>query len=110
MRVLQTVFGVFHHFELARELDRRGHLQAIYSTWPWSRLQREGLPHNKVRTFPWLHVAEYLAGRAPVDLPWLTDELGYRNALVFDHWTEQRIQHLIARKQRPDALIAISGS
>ncbi len=110
MRVLQTVFGVFHHFELARELDRRGHLQAIYSTWPWSRLQREGLPHTKVRTFPWLHVPEYLLGRAPVDLPWLADELGYRNALAFDRYTTHHLRRLIAQHQRPDALIAISGS
>ena len=110
MRVLQTAFGVFHHFELARELDRRGHLQAIYSTFPWRRLQREGLPHGKVRTFPWLNVPEYLLGRSRLDLPWLTDELGYRNALYFDRWTEHHLKKLIAQNQRPDALIAISGS
>ena len=110
MRVLQTVFGVFHHFELARELDRRRHLQAIYSTWPWSRLQREGLPHTKVRTFPWLHVPEYLLGRAPLDLPWLADELGYRNALTFDRYTTHHLRKLITQNQRPHALIAISGS
>ena len=56
MRIVQAVFGVFHHFELARELDRRGHLERVYSTWPWSRLKREGLPHSKVETFPWTHM------------------------------------------------------
>ena len=45
MRIVQTVFGVFHHFDLARELERRGHLERVYSTWPWRRLQREGLAH-----------------------------------------------------------------
>ena len=110
MRVLQTVFGVFHHFELAREFQRRGHLQAIYSTWPWKRLQREGLPKSKVQSFPWLHVPEYLLGRSGLDLPWLADELGYRNALAFDRWTKSRLQSLIRENQRPDILIAISGS
>jgi hypothetical protein len=28
-QIVQTVFGVFHHFELARELDRRGYFRRI---------------------------------------------------------------------------------
>ena len=107
MRIVQTVFGVFHHFNLARELERRGHLQRVYSTWPWRRLQREGLEHRLVETFPWLHVAEYALGRSPVDLRWLSDHLGYANALAFDRWSEKRLKQL---KERPDALIGISGS
>jgi starch synthase len=107
MRIVQTVFGVFHHFNLARELERRGHLERVYSTWPWRRLQREGLDKRLVKTYPWLHVAEYAVGRSPVDLRWLGDQLGYANALAFDRWTEKRLKRL---EQRPDALIGISGS
>jgi len=103
MRIVQAVFGVFHHFELARELDRRGHLERVYSTWPWSRLKREGLPHAKVETFPWLHVPEYLLHRSGIDWPWATDHLGYANSLAFDRWTDKRIPAC-------DALIAISGA
>ena len=110
MRVLQTVFGVFHHFELARELDRRGHLEAVYSTWPWRRLRREGLPHSKVKTFPWWGLPDYLLGRTGLDLPRLQDELGYRNALAFDRWTEHQLRTIFRRGQRIDALIGISGS
>ena len=51
MEVIQAVFGVFHHFELAHQLERRGHLKRIYSTWPWARLKREGLSRELVRTF-----------------------------------------------------------
>jgi alpha-maltose-1-phosphate synthase len=103
MRIVQTVFGVFHHFELARELDRRGHLERVYSTWPWSRLKREGLPRSKVQTFPWISTAEYLLARNGPDWPWATDHLGYWNALAFDRWTDKRIPNC-------DALIAISGA
>src|SRR5215469_3964047 len=111
MQIVQTVFGVFHHFELARELDHRGHLRRVYSTWPWPRLKREGLPHDKVETFPWLHVPEYLASRAPVDLTWLRDPLGYANALAFDRWTERRLaRELKSTNTKIDALIGISGS
>src|ERR1035437_3088424 len=103
MRVSQAVFGVFHHFELARELDRRGLLDTVYSTWPWARLKREGLPHSKVQTFPWLHMPEMVLNRAGMLPHWLEDELGYRNALSFDEWTFRRIHDC-------DALIAISGA
>ncbi len=103
MRIVQAVFAVFHHFELARELDRRGHLETIYSTFPWQRLKREGLPHSKVQTFPWLHVPEVLLNRAGVNSQWLYDQLGYANALAFDEWTLRRIPPC-------DAFIAISGA
>ena len=103
MRIVQAVFGVFHHFELARELDRRGHLERVYSTWPWARLKREGLSRSKVETFPWLHIPEYLLHRSGLDWPWATDHLGYANALAFDRWTDRRIPAC-------DALIAISGA
>ena len=63
MKVTQAVFGVFHHFELAHQLHRRKHLQKIYSTWPWARLKREGLPHSLVSSFPLLHTTDYLLNR-----------------------------------------------
>ncbi len=106
MRIVQTVFGVFHHFELARQLNERGHLQRIYSTWPWTRLRREGLPHGLVRTFPWLHTPETLIYRLKLTHPYLLDQIGYANALAFDAWTNSQIKRL----PTPDAIIAISGS
>jgi len=103
MRIVQAVFGVFHHFELARELERRGHLSVIYSTFPWQRLKREGLPRSKVQTFPWLHVPELLLQRRGIRSPWLYDQMGYACALAFDEWTLRRIPPC-------DAFIAISGA
>jgi alpha-maltose-1-phosphate synthase len=103
MRIVQAVFGVFHHFELARELERRGHLSVIYSTFPWRRLKREGLPRSKVQTFPWLQVSEVLLQRRGIRSQWLYDHLGYANALAFDEWTLRRIPPC-------DAFIAISGA
>jgi len=114
MRIVQTVFGVFHHFDLARELNRRGHLECIYSTFPWQRLAREGLSRDRVETFPWLHLGELLAGRVGsklgLNLRWLADELGYRNALAFDQWTDGRVKRLLDGGVSIDALVGISGS
>ncbi len=103
MRVVQTVFGVFHHFDLARELERRGDLAAIFSTWPWQRLRREGIPRAKVGTFPWIHTPEFVLRRAGLLPAWMDDLTGYANALAFDEYTLRRVPPC-------DALIGISGS
>jgi glycosyltransferase involved in cell wall biosynthesis len=103
MKVVQAVFGAFHHFDLARELDRRGHLQTIYSTWPWARLQREGLPREKVRTFPWIHTATFLLERYGVLPHWLGEEMGVWTALTFDEFTNSQVRSC-------DAFIALAGA
>jgi glycosyltransferase involved in cell wall biosynthesis len=103
MEIVQAVFGVFHHFELAHQLHARGHLKKIYSTWPWARLKREGLDRALVGTLPWIHTANYLLNRAR----WYPESLSIRmdrwNALAFDQYT---------RRVTPpcDAFIAISGA
>ncbi len=103
MRVSLAVFGVFHHFELAHQLRRHGHLQKIYSTFPWFRLKREGLPHEFVETFPWYHTGvSALARYGLYPSPW-TETLDWWNGLAFDAWLKRRIPET-------DALIAIAGA
>ena len=106
MRVVQTVFGAFHHFELARQLHDRGYLERIYSTWPWVRLKREGLPRELVETFPWVHTPEMLMHRFGVRSAYIEDQIGYANALSFDRWTGWKLRG----GPVPDVLVAISGS
>ncbi len=104
MKITQAVFGVFHHFALARELEQRGHLQKVYSTWPWARLKREGIVRDKVETFPWIHTPETVLNRYGLLPRWLSDDLGVQNALRFDDWTAKRIP------EDTDALVAIAGA
>ncbi|HKO17253.1 MAG TPA: glycosyltransferase [Acidobacteriaceae bacterium] len=103
MQVIQAVFGVFHHFELAHQLHQRGHLKRIYSTWPWARLKREGIPRELVRTFPLVHTADYLLRRTPLYSAALDGRFNEANSLTFDAWTRLRIEAC-------DAFIAISGA
>jgi alpha-maltose-1-phosphate synthase len=103
MKVTQAVFGVFHHFELAHQLHRRQHLQKIYSTWPWARLKREGLPHSLVSCFPLIHTADYLLGRTRFYPSTVSTKMNSWNARGFDRWTHSMIQPC-------DAFIAISGA
>ncbi len=89
--VVQSVCGVFHHFDLARELEKRGYLRAICSTFPWRRLAGECVPRNLVHTFPWIHTPQMLLGRrwripAPIDRA-----ISWRALLLFDSWVARRL-------------------
>ncbi len=107
MRITLAVFGVYHHFELGHQLHQRGHLQKIYSTWPWARLKREGLPRSLVSTFPLLHTSDYLLNRAlsraSLYPPALSSKMNRWSTLSFDRWTAAHIA-------RCDAFVAISGA
>jgi glycosyltransferase involved in cell wall biosynthesis len=103
LAVVQSVTGVFHHFDLARELDARGYLKAIYSTFPWRRLARERVPHNLVHTFPWIQTPQMLLGR------W------WRTPTPLDHAISRQVQRTfdawVARHLPPcDIFVAISGA
>ncbi len=103
MQVVQAVFGVFHHFELAHQLHQRGHLRKIYSTWPWARLKREGLPRRLVDTFPLIHTADYLLNRTGLYPRPASIRMNRWNALAFDQYTRHALPQC-------DAFIGISGA
>src|SRR6185312_6448657 len=85
-RVIQSVAGTFHHFDLARELASRGFLTRIYSSFPWRRLRREGVPREFVRNFPWIHGPWMVAGRYGLVPQWASRELAVENPRIFDAW------------------------
>jgi len=103
MQIVQAVFGVFHHFELAHQLHARKHLRRIYSTWPWARLKREGLPRELVSTFPLVHTLDYLLRRTPMYSAALDARFNQWNSDSFDRWLRHKVEPC-------DALIAISGA
>jgi glycosyltransferase involved in cell wall biosynthesis len=103
MQVVQAVSGTFHHFDLARELESRGHLKRIYSTFPWMRLQREGVPRERVRSFPWIHTPWLMAQRYGVMSRGVFAEIAHANIVLFDSWVSRQVEEC-------DAFVAISGS
>jgi len=63
MKVVQVTPARFHHFDLARQLEKRGCLEVIYSGYPrWKLRQHKegGVPDRRIRTFPWVEGA-YMA-------------------------------------------------
>jgi starch synthase len=103
MRVIQVVQGAFHHFDLARELEARGRLQRIYSGFPWRRLQREGVPRNRVATFPWIHTSLFMIERYWRMPRRMKAYLDYQDTLLLDSWVASRIENC-------DVVVGLSGA
>lgn len=102
MQVIQSVCGTFWHFDLANELESLGYLKRVYSSFPWMRLRREGVPRERVRTFPWIHGPWMAAHRYGIMPHGIANQTAVLNARIFDAWVASRIEDC-------DALIALSG-
>jgi starch synthase len=87
MRVCIGSAGRFHTFDLARQMQRLGHLRCLYTCYP--RWKVDGLPQEKVSTFPWLMGPATLLDRwgfHSVQRPlnrWISES--------FDHWMAKRL-------------------
>lgn len=103
MRVIQVVQGAFHHFDLARELEARGHLERIYSGFPWRRLRREGLPRSRVATFPWVNTSLFLIERYSPMPRRLKVYFDYLNSTLLDRWVASQIGPC-------DVIVGLSGA
>ena len=84
MNVTQISIGRFHHFHLARQLEKHNLLEAIYTGYPRFKLKDEaGIPPEKIKTFPWFQVPYLMLGRVGLDKwHWLNSELGVAGARI----------------------------
>ncbi|HTC61368.1 MAG TPA: glycosyltransferase [Candidatus Saccharimonadales bacterium] len=55
IKVVLSTIGKFHTFDLARQMQKRAALGAIFSGYPRFKLKRERLPQQTIHTFPYLH-------------------------------------------------------
>ncbi|SRR5579875_996384 len=87
MRVGIATSTRFHIFDLAREMERLGHLQNLYTGYPRSRV--DVVPRSKVRSFPWFVTATALAARAHISAPaWFKAN----DAVSFDRWVTRNLE------------------
>src|SRR5262245_11431086 len=103
LRIVQTVFGRFHHFDLARQLHRHGCLEAIFTAYPRWKLRHEALPQNSIRTFPWILAPLMAKWR----LGWCHERLDRELSWLM---AESLDRHVARNLPVCDALVAISGS
>jgi glycosyltransferase involved in cell wall biosynthesis len=105
MKATIVVNGRFHLFHLARQLEKRGLLERIYSSYPRFKLQDEsGIPGEKIKTFPFLH-APYMAALR-LGLPSAPKSVRQ----TWARWSHEAIdRYVCARLNSPTVLIGLSG-
>ncbi|MBI1840578.1 MAG: glycosyltransferase family 4 protein [Verrucomicrobia bacterium] len=103
IQVSQAVWGKFHHFDLAREFHQRGMLGSIYTTYPSWKLSNEGIPAERIHTFPYLHLASLAAQRLGFRQPGFDRKLARWIIGSFD-------RYLLRQLDACDVFIGISGA
>ncbi len=103
MKIVQSVSGKFHHFHLARQLQRRDMLAAIFSSYPRQKLREEGISAELLKTFPAVH----LLSLANMRHGWK-----HRKALEqIAHWDRTTFDRHVARNlPECDVFVGLSGS
>ena len=105
MNITQVCIGRFHHFHLARQIEKLGFLDAIYTGYPRFKLKDEqGIPPSKIKSFPWIQ-GPYMA-RAKLGLDgwsWLNREWAWQSHETLD-------RHVARQLKEPTILIGLSGS
>ena len=83
MLVTQVCIGRFHHFHLARQLEKHGLLNAIYTGYPRFKLFDENkIRADKIRAFPWLQAPYMAINKIGISQNnWLNREIYYRNSM-----------------------------
>ncbi len=89
VRVCIGSAGRFHTFDLARQMQRLGHLSGLYTGYP--RWKVDGLPQKKVQTFPWLMGPAMLLGRWGFHNHSMQRQLNRWVVESFDHWMAKRL-------------------
>jgi alpha-maltose-1-phosphate synthase len=88
MQVVLSTIGRFHTFDLARQLQKRNNLKIVFSGYPSFKLQKEGLPTNKIKTFPWLH-GPFV--RMNPQTPWVKKFWAWQDLIWFDRFVEANL-------------------
>ena len=104
-QVTQISIGRFHHFHLARQLEKRGLLNEIWTGYPRFKLRsEEGIPAAKIQTYPWIQTPYMARGRLGFQMPHTVDrEWEWLARVTLD-------SHVSKRLQPGGTLIALSGS
>lgn len=89
MKVTISVGGKFHAFHLARQLEKRGYLNKIFTSYPWFKVKKSGVSKEKVKCL----VLKEALGRVLSNTPYLNNsKIGYYMANLFDYQVANRIK------------------
>jgi len=105
LKCTQVSIGRFHHFHLARQLEKHLLLDSIYTGYPlWKLVDEEGIPRSKIRTFPWVQTPYMGRGKLALDRwVWLNRLWAWLAQDTLD-------RYVAAQLTERGILIALSGS
>lgn len=105
MKVTQICIGRFHHFHLARQLEKRGLLEKIYTGYPRFKLKDEqDIPSKKINTFPLLQAPYMARGKFGLDKwKWLDNIWVWESTNQLDKYVTKKIS-------TPGILFSLSGT
>lgn len=109
MQVIVSVPGVFHAFHLARQLNRRGALEKIYTSFPRYALDTGKISRSKVRPIRRAELIMQIGERFPA----LNSIAPTASTRPFVEWKNQVLDRAVARKLRPldeGIFLGFSGS
>ena len=101
MKVVLSVIGRFHFFDLARQLHGRGLLERIFTGYPRWKLGGEGIPDGLISTYPWLQTLRMGLPYLGLLPPWLARPLNNLSHVTFD-------RHVAAHMPRCDIFHGLS--
>lgn len=102
-RVAVATIARHHSFDLAREMERRDALAAIYTGLPRILLGDSGVDPARIRSFPWVQTPKQVLQRLRLAPPALERLLAWRALEAID-------THIASRLVPCDVLTALSGT
>lgn len=102
MRITLAATGKFHFFDLARQMNRLGALNFLYTAYPKWKIRNTDIPSSSIKTHPWLHTP-YMASQR---WQWIPEQIS-RN---LDYWDRYYFDAHVAHNLTPcDVFSAISS-
>lgn len=99
MRIVVSTLSRFNHMDLARELQARGALAAVFSGYPLFKLRDTGVDPAMIRSFPWLQ-APYMA---LMRWPWFNAHMDD----LWSSWVQRTLDAHVARNL-PDCDLVVA--
>jgi alpha-maltose-1-phosphate synthase len=107
LRICQSTWVRYHHFDLARELEQMGHLTRLFTALPWWKADKESreqqIPRNKISCNFLFQGTRRVGKKFPGYSPSMDSRLAVEETKFYSRWVARKLPEC-------DAYIGISGS
>ena len=107
MKIVQSTWVRYHHFDLARELNQMGYLERIFTCLPWWKASKESkeqhIPYNSISCNFLMQGTRHVMSKSSFYSPKLDGKLAVLQTKLFSKWVANNLPEC-------DTYIGISGS